>query len=158
MVATIKVGGNPDGVGITPDGGKVYVANQLDNTVTVIDAAANAVIGSPIAVGRAPLGLAITPDGSRAYVANYYSNTVSVIDTATDAVIGSRIPVGVSPAAFGPFIQPTVKFAGTPGLENCVRQSIKTLERRYGSLDATAKVLGYDGPPALRKAIRRYCG
>ena len=87
-----------------------------------------------------------------------YSNTVSVIDTDTNAVIGSRIPVGESPAAFGPFIQPTVKFGGTPGLENCVRQSIKTLERRYGSLDATAKVLGYDGPPALRKAIRRYCG
>ena len=83
---------------------------------------------------------------------------VSGIDTATNAVTGSWTPVGVSPAAFGPFIQPMVKFAGTPGLENCVRQSIKTLERRYGSLDATARVLGYDGSPILRKAIRKYCG
>ena len=66
--------------------------------------------------------------------------------------------IDTAPAAFGPFIQPTVKFGGTTGLENCVRQSIKTLERRYGSLGATAKVLGYDGPPALHKAIRRYCG
>src|SRR5262249_35044704 len=52
--ATIPVGTLPTGVAVTPDGGKVYVANYQSNTVSVIDAAADTVIGSPIPVGTNP--------------------------------------------------------------------------------------------------------
>ena len=39
VTATIAVGGAPGGVAVSPDGSTVYVANQSDNTVSVIAAA-----------------------------------------------------------------------------------------------------------------------
>ena len=54
---------------ITPDGKHVYVSNQNDGTVSVIDTATGAV-SAPITVGAKPSGVAITPDGKHAYVAN----------------------------------------------------------------------------------------
>jgi YVTN family beta-propeller protein len=80
--------------------------------VSVIDAATNTVTAT-ISVGIAPTGVAVTPDGSKAYVANTNSTTVSVIDTGTNTV-AATIPVGNAPTAFGLFIQPELRFAGTP--------------------------------------------
>ena len=77
--------------------GKAYVVNFNADTVSVIDTATNAVVGSAITVGNAPIGIAITPDGTKAYVTNQNANTVSVINTATNAVVGSAIPVGSVP-------------------------------------------------------------
>jgi YVTN family beta-propeller protein len=42
-------------VAVTPDGSKVYVANQLANTVSVIATASDTVTGSPIPVGQSPV-------------------------------------------------------------------------------------------------------
>jgi YVTN family beta-propeller protein len=104
--------------------GKAYVTNQNANTVSVIDTATNAVVGSAIPVGDQPVGIAITPDGTKAYVVNFNADTVSVIDTATNAVVGSAIPVGdlpfgiaICPAAVVPPTTPTdpavvLKFTG----------------------------------------------
>jgi YVTN family beta-propeller protein len=86
-------GNVPQGVAITPDGTKVYVANASDNTVSVINTATNTVAGLPIPVGSYPNWVAITPDGTQAYVVNGNSNTVSVINTANRAVVAT-IPVG----------------------------------------------------------------
>ena len=74
-----------------------YVANANANVVTVIDTAANTVVGT-IPVGSAPAHVALSKDGARAYVTNTGSNTVSVIDTATRAVIGT-IDVGDQPSS-----------------------------------------------------------
>jgi YVTN family beta-propeller protein len=65
-----------------------YVANSLDDTVSVINTATNTVVGL-IPVGSNPVGIAITPDGTRAYVTNFLSGSVSVINTATNTVIGT---------------------------------------------------------------------
>ena len=59
MVATIPVGQFPDGVAITPDGTRAYVATEL-GTVSVIDTATNTVVAT-IPIGGEPLGIAITP-------------------------------------------------------------------------------------------------
>ncbi len=72
-----------------PDGKKVYVANQDDNTVSVIDAATNirpAITTATVNVGSSPDEVAVTPDGKKVYVTNSDSNTTSVIDTATNTV------------------------------------------------------------------------
>jgi YVTN family beta-propeller protein len=60
--ATINVGINPEGIAITPDGTRVYVANSGSGAynVSVIDTAANKVVAS-VAVGTTPFGLAISP-------------------------------------------------------------------------------------------------
>ena len=104
--------------------GKAYVTNQNANTVSVIDTATNAVVGSAIPVGSEPVGIAITPDGTKAYVTNRNADTVSVINTATNAVVGSPITVGdlpfgiaICPAAVVPPTTPTdpavvLKFTG----------------------------------------------
>ena len=77
--------------------GKAYVTNNNADTVSVINTATNAVVGSAIPVGSEPVGIAITPDGTNAYVTNEFSDTVSVIDTTTNAVVGSPITVGTAP-------------------------------------------------------------
>ena len=104
--------------------GKAYVGNSNAGTVSVINTATNAVVGSAIPVGSVPAGIAITPDGTKAYVTNINSDDVSVIDTATNAVVGSSIPVGdgprgvaICPAAVVPPVTPTdpavvLKFTG----------------------------------------------
>ena len=86
----------------TPDGSKVYVANEAVNgTVSVIDTATNAV-SATVAVGSNPVGVAVAPDGGKVYVANKgRHSTVSVIDTATDSVsttidIDGLTPMGVA--------------------------------------------------------------
>ena len=94
---TIPVGTNPVGVAVTPDGTRVYVANYVTNTVSVIARPGNTVVAT-VAVGNGPGGIAVTPDGTHAYV-TIGSNSVSVIATATNTVVGLPIPVGFSPLA-----------------------------------------------------------
>lgn len=74
----------------------LYVTNRSDNTVSVIDAATNAVTAT-VPVGATPFLLKATPDGKHVYVTNSDSSNVSVIDTATNNVV-TTIPVGANPA------------------------------------------------------------
>jgi YVTN family beta-propeller protein len=95
-IATIPGFNQPRGIKITPDGTKVYVANQGTNTVSVINTSTNT-IAATITVGSNPAGLAITAAGDLVYVANSGSGTVSRIATATNTVTGSPITVGGTP-------------------------------------------------------------
>ena len=104
VVATIAVGQYPSAVAFTPDGTMAYVTNGGISdgvfTVSVIDTAAYAVVGSPITVGSFPNSIAITADGKQVYVGNEGGNTVSVIDTASNVVTttigGMNSPRGVA--------------------------------------------------------------
>jgi YVTN family beta-propeller protein len=87
VVATIPVGSSPQWLRITPDGSKVYVANDASNTVSVISASTLAVTAT-VSVAADPESLDITPDGARVYVAD---DAGSVISTATDTVTTSLI-------------------------------------------------------------------
>jgi YVTN family beta-propeller protein len=158
VTATIPVGGDSRGVVVTPDGSTAYVAGTSTNTVSMIDTASNAVTATiPLPVGAtAPFGVAVTPDGSKVYVTNLAGTSVSVIDTATNTVIGSPIVVGTQPVAFGTFIQPAPKFAGTPGKVGCIVKSDAILIEDYKGLN-NAATLGYTSIPALEKAILVYC-
>jgi YVTN family beta-propeller protein len=73
----------PRGLAVTPDGSRVFAANKVSGTVSVIDALTRTIVGSlplgPAAVG--PPSLAMAPDGSRLYVLN--GNTLRVFDTHT---------------------------------------------------------------------------
>ena len=97
-------------IAATPDGKKLYAADTLHNTVSVIDTATRRTI-KVIDVGTGPRFLAVTPDGTRVLVANYgrlnpdfdhqtegAGSTVSVIDTTTDSVV-AEIEVGQRPFA-----------------------------------------------------------
>ena len=97
VVATLPIAGESQRhVVVNPTGTRVYVTNDLSNTVSVIDTATNVLLGT-IAVDR-PSGIALNPAGTRAYVGRTESSTntasvkLSVIDTATNGVVGT-IPV-----------------------------------------------------------------
>ncbi|MCJ8501916.1 hypothetical protein [Desulfatitalea alkaliphila] len=95
-VGSITVGRAPWGIAALYDEIneriKVYVANHLDNTVTVISDDGTGTFPPPITVdvGQEPIGVAVSPDGRYAYVANFRGGgqgSVSVIRTSDDAVI-----------------------------------------------------------------------
>lgn len=99
-LAEVPVQLEPSSVAFMPDGSKVYVANQLSGTVTVMRTnLANGAISRPthLSVGKEPAALVLTPNGKKLYVANSRSNSISVIDTATDAVVKTIFGVGPEP-------------------------------------------------------------
>src|SRR5690606_21909227 len=96
VVDTVEgVGNGPLGVAVNPVTNLVYVANSLDDTVTVIDGSTNEVIEA-VTVGNGPYGVAVNPNTNRIYAANYFSNTVTVIDGSTNEVI-EAVTVGNGP-------------------------------------------------------------
>ena len=113
VIATIPDAGRPEGIAISPDGGRAYVTNLVNagatgHQVDVIDTSTNTVVGS-IPVGADPEALAVTPDGALVYVKNAGDGTVSAIDTSTNTVIAT---VQTEPTpAFVPLIPPAGSIA-----------------------------------------------
>ena len=94
---TVKVGLNPSGLEITPDGKKLYVVNEGEDNVSVIDIYSRQII-TTVEVGLSPVKVALTPDGARAYVTNMGNNSVSIIDTEFNTVL-TTLSVGKKPMA-----------------------------------------------------------
>ena len=116
VIATIAIPGSygsPRGIAVTPDGSRVYVANDLDYIVPLFNnrvhryavamiSTSNNSVSAPIPAGSTPFQVAIAPDGSRVYVANF-DGTVSAINTATNSVKTIRtVPGGLSGMAITP--------------------------------------------------------
>jgi len=107
------------GVAVTPDGGRVFVANTdtgfigtptcftflgSPGSVTAIDTTTNTVTGS-FTVPEGAFGVGIAPDSSKVYVTNDggvcgNENTVTVIP-------GPSLPIVQGPDSFGQFIGPS---------------------------------------------------
>jgi YVTN family beta-propeller protein len=102
-LAEVPVQSEPNGVAFKPNGRKLYVANTVSGTVSVIrvrpgaSGSAAYSVRKHIKVGTEPYGLAITPNGRKLYVTNARSNSVSVIDTRTDTVVKTIANVGFEP-------------------------------------------------------------
>lgn len=92
----------------------VYVVNEDDNTVSVIDGVSRSVIAT-IPVGRWPHYVVLDPSGKYAYVTNGESNSVTVLDTATHRVVSTIEGVGRDPQQI--VIHPAGKFAYVPGYD-----------------------------------------
>ena len=101
VVETIPVGEYPLGIAFNPRNGNLYVANTNDDTVSVIDGAANAVVAT-IPVGSSPRGLAYAARSGDMYVSETFSDSVSVIDHRTNAITAT-IPVPTGQDCFHPF-------------------------------------------------------
>ncbi len=126
VTGTFDVGSRPVGIAVTQDGSKVYVSNELDNSVTVFN---TGTIGPPVTtlVGTSPSGMAVSPDGSRVYVANRGDGTVTVLSTTTDQVL-SALTVGSAPTGI----------AITPdGKRAYVTDSVNSLYELGGALTLT---------------------
>jgi YVTN family beta-propeller protein len=96
VTARIPVGKTPEGIAASPDGARVYTANECAgcsaNTVSVIDT------GTDSVAATVPLGdtgadaIAVSPDGTRAYVANPGPGSISIVNTSADTVVAT-VPV-----------------------------------------------------------------
>ncbi|ODT77042.1 MAG: copper oxidase [Nitrosomonadales bacterium SCN 54-20] len=87
--------GHPLATGMMPDASKYYVANMLDNTMTVINMNTHAVIKTinlianynPVTgaitgpVGALPIQTPVSPDGKNMVTANMLTGTITIIDT-----------------------------------------------------------------------------
>ena len=93
----ITTGTLPSGLGVTPDGKYVLVANKGQDTVTEIDVASGAVVKSAT-VGLEPDAVTVAPDGTLALVANFGDNTVTPV-VVPSLRVGRPISVGRQPVA-----------------------------------------------------------
>lgn len=64
----------------------VFVTNEKDDTVSVIDGATNTVVAT-IPIGARPRGIGVAPDGSEVYVAISEANAIAVFDPETFKVL-----------------------------------------------------------------------
>src|SRR5439155_2477337 len=75
----------------------IYVTNQLDNTLSVIDGSNYKVVAT-VPVGTSPAGVAVSPDGRYAYIAEGGDDAVSVFDIGTRTIATTvALPAGSSP-------------------------------------------------------------
>ncbi len=79
----------------SPNGSKLYVVCEDDDSVLAVDLRAGHVIGRT-KVGHKPQDVAVSPDGKTLYVSNSWSDTVSEVDTSTFSV-RRTFPVGWGP-------------------------------------------------------------
>ena len=83
---TVKVGEEPEGVKVSPDGKTLYVTSEVASLVHVIDLASGKVAKN-IQAGKRPRRFALTPDGAQLWVTNELDASVTVIDTKENKVI-----------------------------------------------------------------------
>ena len=94
-ITEVTVGDNPIGVAVGPRGRGVYVTNNADGTVSVVDPD-TATVTATITVGVNPAGIEAHHDTRRVFVANTGSSTVSVI--RRDGTVGTiDLPAGAAP-------------------------------------------------------------
>jgi YVTN family beta-propeller protein len=117
MPATTAVGTTPQEVAVDETTNTIYVVNQDDDTVSVIDGAhCNGMDTSgcnqswpTVTVGASPQALAVNPNNHTVYVANTDDNTVSVIDGNTAI---ATIAVGAGPRSIGIVLDKNTLFVG----------------------------------------------
>jgi YVTN family beta-propeller protein len=82
LLGTVAVGAKPIGVVAPPGTGKVYVSNESDDTITVIDKATGAT--SLIKVGDGPHHMVHSAGGGSVWFGEFNANTIGMIDTRSD--------------------------------------------------------------------------
>ncbi len=79
VIATVPVGTSPFKIAVNSATNRIYVANQISNTVSVIDGATKTVVAT-VPVGGNPNWVVLNQATNRIYVTNLQTATVTVID------------------------------------------------------------------------------
>jgi YVTN family beta-propeller protein len=95
VIAQLGVDQDPVALVLNPAETRLYVTNQIGNTVTVIHTDTFEKV--TIRVGKTPVASVLNSAGTRLYVANRNSNNITVIDADTYQVI-TTIRVGIHPS------------------------------------------------------------
>jgi YVTN family beta-propeller protein len=82
QVTQIQVGKQPEGIDVSPDGKEVWVGQNGDGQISIIDTTTNKV-KETIKVGEVPIRIKFTPDGKRVLVSDPKASELIVLDAAT---------------------------------------------------------------------------
>ncbi len=93
----VPTGAMPDAVAVDETANKIYVANYVGDSVTIIDGATMQPVAT-VAAGHHPQALAVDGRRHRIFVANTHSNNATVIDGTTNRALAT-IPAGTNPYA-----------------------------------------------------------
>ena len=83
VLRAFNVGGRPHGLAISPDGARLYVADNAGDRVRLVSTADGSIIDDVLLNGA--FGIAISPDGATVYVTTD-DNRIAVINTATRTI------------------------------------------------------------------------
>ncbi|HEY2761179.1 MAG TPA: hypothetical protein VGI75_10555, partial [Pirellulales bacterium] len=105
LAATVATGAHPASVLLSKDQSRLFVANSLGDTISILDTVQNKVVDTimlrPAMVrdipGVTPLGMALAPDEKTLYVALADMNAVAMIDLTNNSVRG-YLPTGWYPS------------------------------------------------------------
>ncbi|MGN6435933.1 MAG: cytochrome D1 domain-containing protein [Agriterribacter sp.] len=97
-IVHIPVGKRPEGIDISPNDKELWVGNNDDGTISIIDVASNTV-KETIQVGKLPIRLKFTPDGKTVLVSDHTGGELVVVDAASRKVMkrikAEGLPVGI---------------------------------------------------------------
>ncbi len=144
-------GGTPFGVGIIPNGTRVFVTNRGLDAVHVIDTASDTEIDTipggavdPVSIpGCDPMNIAPTPDNTRIYVTCNNDDTVRVINTTTYAVTTINLPAGAAPQGIAITPSGTRSYVTNNGDERLEVIDTDPASPTYNTIIAT--VTGFSG-------------
>lgn len=92
VVKSAKVGAQPEGVKVTPDGKLVWVTSEETGTISVFDPETGKILKT-FKVGHRPRSIAFTLDAKNAYVNAENDGTVVYVDAVKGAML-KPIPLG----------------------------------------------------------------
>ncbi len=107
-VKDIRVGRQPAGIAIAPDGATAYVANSDSDTISVIDARRRRVrmtlrLGHSFGdFGHMPTGVELSSDGRTLYVTCGGANALAVVRLGPDGLPDRRAEIAYIPTAWFP--------------------------------------------------------
>ncbi len=88
--ATVTTGSQPNGLAVNPLTNRVYVANGLADTLSVVDGGTDTEVAE-FAIGNGPTDVAVNTRTNRVYVVNFLDGNLKVVDgsdNSIDATIG----------------------------------------------------------------------
>ena len=143
-IVQVAVGKQPEAIDISPDGREVWVGQNGDGRISVIDTESNFVKDS-FRVGELPIRLKFTPDGKRVVVTDPKGGHVVIVDSATRSEVKritmSGVPLGIQMAPDGKRAYIARAEAGT----------VEALD--LGTLSIVASVPTGKGPDGLAYAV-----
>jgi YVTN family beta-propeller protein len=102
LARILPSGSDPEQFDLTPDGKKMYIANEDEGAVTLLDLSSGKRL-KQLKVGTEPEGVTTSPDGQFVYVTSESTNDVHVIDTARDEIVAHlKTPQRPRAVAFTP--------------------------------------------------------
>jgi YVTN family beta-propeller protein len=143
VVGRVAAGMQPSGVGLTPDGLRVYATSRGSGTASEIETTTRTT-GPPIALGGSNNQLlTVSPDGERVYVSDAALDSVFVIATASNTKIAAvptkPFPAGLDVTPDGSFVYvANLSSDSVTVFETATNQVVANIGVGGGQVDALA--------------------